>query len=152
MSIRTLITKPVEVSQEAVAFDGKTYVVRGKPDVTLYEGSLLMGAEDVKKMSAHLSSLTGSEFSDDLTRKCLLVAANLIVPEWDGGAADGSSRYDVSEVAQLAVREMGFFLQLVGAAMKVCKMADDKPAEQQTPSDNPVIVAAVGESGSPKAS
>jgi len=146
MSIRKIIDTPVETREVVVEHKGEKYYVVGRPDATLL-GRVTLKTEDQRaNLAKHLNNITGAEFDGPMVLNVELVQTGLQVREPDQDF-DPDERYDVTEIARLAVNDGGLFLKLVAAAAEVFGFGEDG-----TGIDEALAGESGGEEGSSSAS
>jgi len=112
MSIRKLLTTPVEDRTVLVEHEGETYTVTGRPDAALLTRCQAIPEAQLITKTRHLTTLVGREIDVNSYRNILFVL-NTLQPDPD------EKPYQEHELASISVNHGILFSKLLSAAMDV---------------------------------
>ena len=128
MSLKKLLSTPVEDQEVIVAYKDMTFVVRGRPDATIMQNCLFLQPD--KKASFHkaIETTLKWKFPEEMLANMLMIQHTLVNDE----AKDKEdARYDLIEIAAIGKDHGPLYLQLLNAALTVLGLADMNSEEDR---------------------
>jgi hypothetical protein len=132
MSLKKLLAQKVEVKDIPIHHGDMTFIVRGKPDGTLLT-KYSLDQKDFDLQLRHCEKNIGKKIDRGSFSQMFLVKECLVNDE-----VVENGRYEISEIAKLAVEHGPLYLQILHATMEVLGLVS---AVEDDPDDNVDLIA-----------
>ena len=137
MSLKKLLSTPVETRDIEIEHEGMTFIVRGRPDGTIITKHAL-DKSTLDKLHRHCEAGLKRKIDPSSFSQMLLVQECLVNTDAEGDNA----RYDVLEIARLALEHGPLYLAVLHATLDVLGLAQFKGDDEE--STDPVADSALG--------
>lgn len=127
MGLKHLINNPIEDREDIIEYAGQKFLVRGSADANIFTSIIMMSPTDIMKEARHFTRVIGREVSADIIKHIHIVHVTLQPAMWDAENSTwvDEDPYDITDIAQLAVKHGGLFLNLMAAGYSVLGLAVD---------------------------